>query len=621
MIPKKTVSSDKDEYGTVFERNISDRDVSTRGLAGRIWRDYIKGKWLALLVAIFFMMIAAATTGAQVWLIEPAFDQMANPDGSFWLWAAPIGIALAACIGGLANLGQTVLMHRIGLGVMLRMQQELLDALLRADLQDIQNEGTSKQLSRFITDMYLLRDMVIKAFTGIGRDVLKVAVLSGLMVYQNWQMSIAAIIFFPLSVYPIIRIGKRLRKISTNTQSEFGEMTAVVDDAVGGARQVKSYNRYDYEKERAKFRFDRIFKLTIKAATVRSLSYPILDTLGGVTIAAVFIFGALQVRAGEASVGSLVSFITAVMMAYQPVRGLANLNATLQEGLAAARRVFDVIDYRPSIQDKPDARSMTEIEGAVEIKDVCFNYGDAQVLDTVSIHASPGETVALVGPSGGGKSTLLNLIPRFYDVVDGQVMIDGVDIRDMTQHSLRDSIAIVAQDTLLFNDTIYANIAYGRLEASREEIEEAARIAAAHDFIQELPQGYDSLAGENGDNLSGGQRQRIAIARAVLKGAPILLLDEATSALDVESERQVQEALTRLSEGRTVFVIAHRLSTVVHADRIYVLDKGKVVESGTHETLSHNQGLYASLAQRGFTQKTGRDDGRDRDSVGDEAAL
>lgn len=594
------MSEKKDEYGNVFSQNIVDRDVSTRGLAARLWRDYIRGKLLPLMAAVFLMTIAAATTGAQVWLIEPAFDQMANPDGSFWLWAAPIGIALAACIGGLANLGQTVLMHRIGLGVMLRMQQELLDALLRADLQDIQNEGASKQLSRFITDMYLLRDMVIKAFTGIGRDVLKVAVLTGLMVYQNWQMSLAAIIFFPLSVYPIIRIGKRLRKISTNTQSEFGEMTAVVDDAVSGARQVKSYNRYAYEKERAKFRFDRIFRLTIKAATVRALSFPILDTLGGVTIAAVFIFGALQVRAGDASVGSLVSFITAVMMAYQPVRGLANLNATLQEGLAAARRVFDVIDYRPSIQDKPDAKTLGSVKGAVEINEVSFDYGDARVLNNVSIKALPGETVALVGPSGGGKSTLLNLIPRFYDVVSGQVLIDGVDIRDVKQESLRDAIAIVAQDTLLFNDTIYANIAYGRLDATQDDVEAAARAAAAHEFICNLPEGYHSLAGENGDNLSGGQRQRIAIARAVLKAAPILLLDEATSALDVESERQVQEALIRLGEGRTVFVIAHRLSTVVHADRIYVLDKGQVVESGTHDALMTEDGLYASFARNGF---------------------
>ncbi|MDJ0683877.1 MAG: ABC transporter ATP-binding protein [Alphaproteobacteria bacterium] len=588
---------------SVFAAQGGDRDITTGGLSRRVWRDYLAGRLLGLAAAVLLMIVAALATGAQVWLVQPAFDKMLIEGDDFWLWAAPLGIVATASIGGLANFGQSALMHKIGFGVALDMQRQLFSSILRADLEDLQSEGVSKQLSRFITDMYLLRDMVIKAFTGIGRDILKVTVLAGIMVYQNWEMSLAAVIFFPLSVYPILKIGRRMRKFSTSNQVQTGEMTSVLDDAMTGARQVKTYNRYGYEEKRADKSFVGIFNVAYRASRTRAMSYPIIDTMGGLTLGAVLFWGGLQIMSGDTTVGAFMAFFTAVLIAYQPVRGLANLFSTLQEGLAAARRVFDVIDYQPSIIDAPDAKSLGRVKGDIALDGVRFGYGGGEsglVIDGVAIQAKQGETVALVGPSGGGKSTILNLIPRFFDVQDGAIRIDDHDIRAVTLESLRENIALVAQDTLLFNDTVRANIAYGRLEASDAEIEAAAKAAAAHDFILDLPQGYDTPVGEHGVNLSGGQRQRIAIARAMLKDAPILLLDEATSALDAESEHLVQLALAKLTKGRTTLVIAHRLSTVMHADRIYVLDKGKVVEQGTHAALVSKGGLYARLSRKQF---------------------
>lgn len=584
-------------------------EESTRSLTGRIWRDYVSSYLGMLALAVFFMVLVALATAGQVYLVKPAFDELLDSRDAFWVWVVPVGFVAAGIITGLANMAQSLLMQRIGLRVVQTMQQQMFSSILRADLAYLQETGTSRQLSRFTTDMYMLRDVVIKALTGIGRDLLKVIALSGLMIYQNWQMALAALVFFPLCVFPIVRIGRLLRKISTKSLGEQGQMTAVVDDALKGARQVKAYNMYDYEEARAGGAFETVFHLAFKSARTRAFSYPILDTLVGVCMAAVLVWGGFQIQAGETTVGAFMSFFAAVLAAYQPARGLASMNATLQEGLAAARRCFSVIDYRPSIVNKPGAAPIAEVKGEVAFRDVNFSYdGEVPVLQDINLEAKAGETVALVGRSGGGKSTILNLVPRFYDIDGGEILIDGVSARDVTLESLRDNIGLVTQETLLFNDTIRANIAYGRLNASQEDIEQAARNAAAHDFIAELPDGYDTLVGEHGLRLSGGQRQRVAIARAMLKNAPILLLDEATSALDTESERVVQEALARLMEGRTTIVIAHRLSTVMHADRIYVLDKGRIQEEGTHSELVAAGGLYAKLSKIQFDQPADADD-------------
>jgi subfamily B ATP-binding cassette protein MsbA len=422
-----------------------------------------------------------------------------------------------------------------------------------------------------------------------------------LMFYQDWVLALASCFAFPLAIRPIVKIGRRMRRVSANTQIEIGQLTTLLSQTFQGARHVKAYGMEAYEAGRANALFERIFRLIDRANRTRSRASPLMETLGGAAVSVVILYGGYQVIENARTPGAFFSFITALLLAYQPLKSLANLNASLQEGLAAAQRLFEVLDIEPDISDLPDARPLRVAGGEIRFDDVRFGYQPhAVALDGISLSVPAGSTVALVGPSGAGKSTVLNLIPRFYDISAGSIAIDGQDIRSVTLSSLRAALALVAQEASLFDDTVRANIAYGRLSASAGEIEDAAAAAGADRFIAELPEGYDTLVGEHGVRLSGGQRQRLAIARAMLKDAPILLLDEATSALDNESERQVQAALRRLMRGRTTLVIAHRLSTITSADLICVMDRGRIVESGKHAQLLAHGGLYARLYETQF---------------------
>lgn len=573
----------------------------TKELTARLWRDYMHEHRLWIALAVFFMMLVAAASGAMVKLIEPALDIAFTEKNETWVWLSAIGFLTVSVIRGGANFAQSVTMQMVGLKVIEKMQNEMLRSLLHIEMEYLEREGTARQLSRFTSDCYFLRDAVTKVFTGAGRDVLTLIAMIGMMLHLNLELALLALVFFPISVLPIARIGRRLRKVADKTQAEFGQLTSVLDDSLKNARQVRAYSMEAHEADRGAYAFQVTYKLLLKAVRTRALSHPIMDSLAGATLFTIVVAGGYQILAGTQTVGSFMSFFTAVFMAYQPMRSLAGLHNSLQEGLAAARRNFSVIDHVPKIRDAEDAVPLAAGDGRVTLENVSFSYGaDAPVLNGVDIDIAAGETVALVGPSGAGKTTVLNLIPRFYDVSGGRVMIDGQDIRDATLHSVIERIALVSQEPALFNDTIRANIAYGRLGATQGEIEEAARNAAAEGFIRDLPDGYDTMVGEQGLRLSGGQRQRIAIARAMLKNAPILLLDEATSALDAESERVVQEALGRLMVGRTTIVIAHRLATIRRADRIYVMDKGRVVETGTHADLSGRNGIYAHLCRIQF---------------------
>ncbi|MEQ8602982.1 MAG: ABC transporter ATP-binding protein [Marivibrio sp.] len=581
-------------------------DHDTRVLVARLWRDYMRHYLMRIVFAVICMAIVGAASGGIVYLVERTLDDALIQGDEAMIWFVAAGFLSVAVIRGTANFGQTTLMHSVGLRIIERMQSQMFRSLQRADIQYLHDEGTARQLSRFSNDVHFLRDAISKVFTSAGRDMIVVVVLVGQMFYLNWQMAIVAFVFFPLSVMPIIRIGRRLRRVSAHTQTEFGQMTSVLDDSLKGARQVRAYRMQEYEQQRADGAFAAMYKLIFKAAVVRSLTYPIMDGLSGGALAAILVWGGYQIMEGAMTVGQFMAFFMAVITAYQPMRSLANLNAALQEGLAAAQRIFAIIDHEPQIQDKPNAKTLVPQDGRVSLKSVEFSYSSGDpVLRGVDIEIPAGETVALVGPSGAGKSTVLNLIPRFYDVSAGSVEIDGQDVRDVTLDSLLAQIGLVSQETTLFNDTVRANIAYGRIDAREEDVIDAAKGAAAHEFIADLPQGYDTVVGEQGLKLSGGQRQRIAIARAMLKNAPILLLDEATSALDTESERQVQGALKRLMTGRTVVVIAHRLSTIADADRIYVMDKGRVVETGDHHALSARGGLYARLQAMQFQPDAG----------------
>jgi ATP-binding cassette, subfamily B, bacterial MsbA len=570
-------------------------------LVRRLMCDFMGRHLGAIAFAFLCMGIAAGSTALRAWLMEPVLDRIfIARDGSllFLLGGAALALAL---IKGLADYGQTVLMSRIGQRVITDVQNALFARLMQADLAYFNANPSGTLISRFTNDVWLLRSAAANVLAGMGRDAVTVACLVGVMFYQDWGLAVVSFLAFPLAIRPIIGIGRRMRRVSANTQAEMGQLTTLLSQTFQGARHVKAYGMEGYEERRASALFERIFALVDRANRTRFRAAPMMEALGGAAIAVVILYGGHQVISGSRTPGAFFSFITALLLAYQPMKALAILNASLQEGLAAAQRIFDILDIEPKIQDRPSARPLQIRGGEVRFEGVRFGYHPGTVaLDGISFTVAAGSTVALVGRSGAGKSTVLNLIPRFYDVDGGSIAIDGQEVREVTLASLRSAIALVSQEVSLFDDTVRANIAYGRFGAPDAEIESAAVAAAADGFIGELPEGYDTLVGEHGIRLSGGQRQRLAIARAMLKDAPILLLDEATSALDSESERQVQAALRRLMRGRTTIVIAHRLSTIIGADLICVLDRGRIVETGKHAQLLARNGLYARLYETQF---------------------
>ena len=576
----------------------------TTALLRRLIRECLRPQWPRIGLALLAMAVAAGATAANAWLMQPVLDNVFFERERSLLWAVAGAIVVLAMVKGFASYSQSVLMFKVGQGLISDIQRRLFRHLIGADLAFFHANPTGTLVSRFTNDATLLRNASANVLVGIGKDAVTVVFLVGLMLYQDWALALASFVVFPLAVRPLASVGRRMRRASDNTQREFGAFTTLLSQTFQGARHVKAYGMEAYETERADRIVQSMSRLLNRAARIRSAVSPLMEALGGLAVAVVILYGGYQTIAGTRTPGTFFSFITALLLAYQPMKSLANLSASLQEGLAAAQRLFAVLDIEPEIRDAPDARPLEVGGGEVRFEAVRFSYPNGTTaLSGIDLVVPAGKTVALVGPSGSGKSTVLNLIPRFYDVSSGRVLIGGVDVRHATLASLRAAIAIVSQEVSLFDDTVRANIAYGRFGAGEAEIAGAAKAAAADGFIRKLPQGYDTLVGEMGVKLSGGQRQRIAIARAMLKNAPILLLDEATSSLDTESERQVQAALKVLMRGRTTLVIAHRLSTVLDADLIYVLDHGRVVESGTHGELLARGGLYRRLYTLQFAEE------------------
>jgi ATP-binding cassette, subfamily B, bacterial MsbA len=573
-------------------------------LVWRLARDFMRPHVRRVVFAFLLMGLAAGSTAGRAWLMEPVLDRIfVAREGSLLLLIAGGALGLAF-VKGLADYGEAVLMTRVGQRVIADVQISLFARLMRADLAYFHAHPSGTLISRFTSDAALLRNAAANILAGIGKDAVTVVFLVGVMFYQDWLLALVSFFVFPAAIRPIVAIGRRIRRVTANTQAEIGQFTTLLSQTFQGARHVKAYGMEQYEERRAGGLIERLFVLIDRGTRTRSRASPMMEVLGGTAIAVVILYGGHQVISGARTPGALFSFITALLLAYQPLKSLANLNASLQEGLAAAQRIFEVLDVEPMIRDMPGARPLRMAGGEIRFDDVRFGYvpGTAAI-NGLSLTIPAGHTVALVGPSGAGKSTILNLIPRFYDIERGSITIDGQDIRLVTIASLREAIALVAQEVSLFDDTVRANIAYGRFGASSAEIDEAARAAAADGFIRELPQGYDTIVGEHGIRLSGGQRQRIAIARAMLKNAPILLLDEATSALDSESERHVQRAVNALIRGRTTLVIAHRLSTIQGADLICVIDRGQIVETGRHPELLARGGVYARLHAMQFAEQ------------------
>jgi subfamily B ATP-binding cassette protein MsbA len=578
----------------------------TRLLVRRLVGDHIRPHIGLLVAAVTLMAVVAATTAALAFLMETILDDVFTARNRSSLYAAAAVVMGVFVLKGLATYGQNVLVSFVGQRILADLQKRMFAHLLRADLAYFHSQPSGGLISRFINDVEKMRGTVASVLTAIGRDSLTIIFLVGVMFYQDWLLTLASFFAFPTAILPLVNIGKRIRKVSANTQQELGQFTTLLNEVFQGARHVKAYGMEAFERDRAGVVIEQIFALVFRAARTKAAAYPIMETLGGTAIVVVICYGGWQVIEGTRSTGTFFSFVTALLLAYDPVKKLVNLNAQLQEGLAAAERVFDILDVEPTITDRPNAKRIDVAKGDVSLENVDFSYADGKpVLQGVSLSIEAGKTVALVGQSGAGKSTVLNLIPRFFDTSAGRVTLDGVDIRDLKIASLRAQIALVSQDVTLFDDTIEANIAYGRAGASPEEIRQAARNAAADTFIEAMPKGYETTVGEHGVKLSGGQRQRIAIARAMLKNAPVLLLDEATSSLDTESERAVQNALAELMRGRTTIVIAHRLSTIQSADMIHVVDAGCIVESGRHQELLARGGVYANLHQLQLSKSDG----------------
>lgn len=556
------------------------------------------------ILAMLCMAVVGAATAAAAYLVKPAMDDIFLDRNEGMLILIPLAVIALYLLKGLCNYGQTVLMSHIGFRIVTDLRNDLYHHILRQPLSFFTKHPTGILISRVTNDVTYLQGAVSEAVTSLLKDSFTLVGLVFVIFWRDWKLAIIASLVFPLAVWPIAQFGRRMRRIAAESQVSMGDLISLLQETITGNRIVKAFGMEEHENRRFARENERQFRLTMKSVTVRAISSPLMEFLGGLGIAAIIFWGGYQVIEGTSTPGTFFSFLAALLMLYEPVKRLTNVNNTIQQGLAGAERIFQVLDTEPGIRNRPGAAELPPIREGISIEGVTFRYEEDPVLRDVSLKIRAGEAVAFVGMSGGGKTTLVNLIPRFYDVSEGRVAIDGTDIRDVTLESLRAQIGIVTQQTILFNDTVRGNIAYGDVRRSDGDVVRAAMAANAHDFIQRLPQGYDTVIGEQGVKLSGGERQRISIARALLKDAPILILDEATSSLDTESEIEVQDALEKLMRGRTTLVIAHRLSTIRNADRIVALVDGRIVEEGTHESLLEKKGEYFKLHNLQFKDES-----------------
>ncbi len=556
---------------------------------------FVKPYWKHMAGAMVCMVFVSGATAGSAFLVKPALDDVFFKKDLFMLQLIPLAIVGLFLLKGFFDYGQAFLMSYAGQKIIADLREKIYNHIQSLSLSFFTRNPTGVLMSRIMNDVNLIQGAVTDSVTGLLKDCFTLAGLIGVIFYRDWKLAIIALVVFPVAVIPIVKFGRKLRSYSTRSQNAMAEMSTILLETITGTRIVKAFNMEDHERQRFSKENRRLFGILIKSVRVRAISHPLMEFLGGVGIAFIVFYGGYNVIQGKSTPGTFFSFLAALLMLYEPVKRLSNVNNTVQQGLAAAVRIFDVLDTVPEIRNQPGAKPLTSISQEIEYRDVSFRYEEDRVLRNINLRIRVGEMVAFVGASGGGKTTLVNLLPRFYDVTSGKVLIDGVDIREITVESLRSQIGIVTQQTILFNDTVRNNISYGKVNEPFDEVVKAAEAAYAHGFIQSLPKGYDTVIGEQGVKLSGGERQRISIARALLKNAPILILDEATSSLDSESEIEVQKALEFLMQGRTTLVIAHRLSTIRKADRIMVISNGTIVEEGTHEELLAKSGEYKKL--------------------------
>ena len=566
---------------------------------------YFKPYWKLLVLSAICSSVVGAMDGAFAYLVEPTLKKFFSGKQTGMFLLVPVGIIALFILRGMTRFAYDVSIKLAGQKAVQDIRNEVYASTVRMDMAFFNRRSTGELMSHTTADIGTMQDGVANVVTGLFRDLISAFSLLGVIFYRNWQLAIFTFIVIPLTAYPAQLIGKKIKNFSGRSLNIMGGITAILQESFSGIKVIKAFGLEKQVSDRfKKVNLDYFYQYR-KYIKYESLAMPVSETIISFGIAGVVYFGGSQVMSGQMTASEFFSFITAMVMVFNPIKKLQSSYNTLQRSAGAAERVFRLLDEPKLISENPDAMEIGRSSGNIEFSNVSFSYGEEPILKNISLTASTNQMIALVGPSGGGKSTLVSLIPRFHDVSAGAIIIDGQDIRDIKLKSLVDNIALVDQETILFNETIANNIRYGKPDAKIEEVIEAAKAAYAHDFIEQLPEGYDTSIGDRGIRLSGGQRQRICIARALLKNAPILILDEATSALDTESEQMVQQALDNLMVNRTTFVIAHRLSTVLHADIIIVLENGRIVEQGSHEDLLSNSGLYSRLHNLQFSDRDG----------------
>jgi subfamily B ATP-binding cassette protein MsbA len=556
---------------------------------------FIKDSWTKLAASAACSAVVAAMTAAMAYLVKPAVEKIFEQKNPRMLMLIPAAVLAVFIIKGLAAYGSGYLLNFVGQDVIMRLRNRLYGHMQDLPLSFFQREKTGDLMSRITNDVNIISAMFTSAITGSIRDCFTIIGLVSVTFFLIPKLAIYAFVIFPVAGIPIFQFGRKVRRVRRGTQEAVADMNSFLHETLSGNKIVKAFGMEDHEKKRFAQKSRRIFRLEMKETRVKVMSSPLMEFLGGVGIAFIIWYGGHQVIRGAYTFGTFMSFLTAVGFMYEPLKKLSKLNNAVQRGLAAVDRIFDILERESDIVNPPDPVSIPPGAHRIHFENVNFKYDATLVLKNINLEIAPGEIIALVGVSGGGKTSLVNLVPRFYDVTAGRILIDGIDVRHTRVEDLRRQIAIVTQEPILFNDTARNNIAYGNPNATEQQIIQAARAAYAEEFIRGFPRGFDTSIGELGSRLSGGQKQRICIARALLKDAPILILDEATSSLDSESEALVQKALENLMQGRTTFVIAHRLSTIGYAHRIIVVANGRIVEEGRHDELLARRGEYYKL--------------------------
>ena len=584
------------------------QNSSTYYILSRIFENYVKKHSRKLIISIICMIIVSATTALNAWMMQPVLDDIFIDKNESLILIIPLAILLIAVVKGISSYIQSVLMSFVGYRLVADLQSDMFGSLIKCDISFFSKTNSGTLISRFLADVGALSRGVHNVIINIIKDFFTLFFLIGVLFYHDWKLASISLLIFPLAIYPISRIGKRLRKISKNTQVGFGFLTKRLTESLQSIKTIKSFNAENVETVKVGKEVENIFQLTYKSSRVNSISRPLMETLGGLAIAVIIYTGGSQVISGTTTPGTFFSFLTALLMAYQPIKSLASLNATLQMAMAAAERIFNIIDTKPLIiekQNNKDIHLKNDTTYNVKFSDVTFAYesSNKNILSNINLNIKRGEKIALVGYSGAGKTTLLNLLPSFYEIKRGRITINDIDIRDLSFNFLRNHFSLVSQDIVLFDDTIKYNICYGQNNINNKQVLEACKKANCEEFIKKFPKGINENIGEKGVKLSGGQKQRIAIARAFLKNSPFLLLDEATSSLDSRSEKKIQTSLANLMKNKTSLVIAHRLSTIIDANKIILLHNGKVVEIDNHKNLLKKSKIYKNLYELQFKKK------------------